>query len=111
MAQKRFRNVAALNPTNVHLENTPFLAWHVDGATAWIDVLFIPRAQRRHGFGRRLVNELVSRLPPTVREVEVLSAQIDDEFSTPFWQKLGFEPDDQFEELMSGIYLRRHLRD
>jgi len=89
--------------------NTPFLSWHVDGDKAWIDFLFVPRHQRRKGYGTGMLNQLVAELPPCIRVVTVLSVQLDDEFSTLFWRKMGFEPVDDFSELLVGSFMQRPL--
>ncbi|MCX6954656.1 MAG: GNAT family N-acetyltransferase [Verrucomicrobia bacterium] len=88
---------------------TPFLSWHVDGDKAWIDFLFVPRHQRRKGYGTDMLNKLVAELPPGIRVVTVLSAQLDDEFSPLFWRKSGFEPVDDFGELLLGSFMQRPL--
>lgn len=93
----------------MQLNETPFLSWHVDGDKAWIDFLFVPRHRRRRGCGTGMLNKLVAELPPSVRLLTVLSVQLDDEFSTLFWRKMGFEPVDDFGELLVGSFMQRPL--
>jgi GNAT superfamily N-acetyltransferase len=93
----------------MYLGNTPFISWHREGDTAWIDLLFVPRDKRRKGYGRSMVAAVIEKLPEEVCGVEVLSTQLDDEFTTGFWEKLGFEPEIEFGELFNGTYLRKAL--
>lgn len=92
--------------------DTPFLASHVDGDTAWLDFLFVPRALRHQGYGTRIFNEWLKRLPEVVRRVEVLAVDLDGEHSAGFWRRMGFEPETEFEfgELLNGSYMERWLR-
>lgn len=89
---------------------TPFIAWHIDHGTAWIDLLFVPRELRHRGRGTAMVERVLRGLPAEVREVEVLATQLDDELPIGFWEKLGFEPETNFGEPLSGVYLRKFLR-
>jgi len=89
------------------LEKTPFLATHLtEDDVAWIDVLFVPEEHRRRGFGRRMVSEWLSKLPATIKKIELLAVDLDGGSPVGFWKKLGFDVEDKyFPELMSGCYM------
>jgi len=89
------------------LEKTPFLATHLtEDDVAWIDVLFVPEEHRRQGFGRRMVSEWLSKLPATIKKIELLAVDLDGGSPVGFWKKLGFDVEDKyFPELMSGCYM------
>lgn len=77
------------------LGNTPFLASHLSGETAWVDVLFVPQEQRHRGWGRRLFTDWLRGLPADVKRVELLAVDLDGGSPVGFWKKLGFEIEDQ----------------
>jgi len=88
------------------LEKTPFLATHLTDDVAWIDVLFVPQDHRRQGFGRRMVMEWLSKLPATIKKIELLAVDLDGGSPIGFWKKLGFDVEDKyFPELMTGCYM------
>jgi ribosomal protein S18 acetylase RimI-like enzyme len=88
------------------LEKTPFLATHLAEDIAWIDVLFVPQEHRRQGFGRRMVSEWLSKLPATIKKIELLAVDLDGGSPVGFWKKLGFDVEDKyFPELMTGCYM------
>jgi hypothetical protein len=93
------------------LEKTPFLATHLTEDVAWIDVLFVPQENRRQGFGRRMVMEWLSKLPATIKKIELLAVDLDGGSPVGFWKKLGFDVEDKyFPELMTGCYMVHPLR-
>jgi hypothetical protein len=84
------------------LGNTPFLASHVRGDTAWLDVLFVPRDQRHHGWGSRMFLDWAKSLPAEIKKIELLAVNIDEDSPVGFWMKMGFD----FEDLNSEDYPR-----
>jgi len=93
------------------LEKTPFLATHLTDDVAWIDVLFVPQDHRRQGFGRRMVMEWLSKLPATIKKIELLAVDLDGGSPIGFWKKLGFDVEDKyFPELMTGCYMVHPLQ-
>jgi len=94
------------------LEKTPFLATHLADDVAWIDVLFVPQEHRRQGFGRRMVAEWLSKLPATIKKIELLAVDLDGGSPVGFWKKLGFDVEDKyFPELMTGCYMVHPLQE
>jgi ribosomal protein S18 acetylase RimI-like enzyme len=94
------------------LEKTPFLATHLTDDVAWIDVLFVPKEQRHQGFGRRMVLQWLSRLPATIKKIELLAVDLDGGSPVGFWKKMGFDVEDKyFPELMTGCYMSHPLHD
>jgi hypothetical protein len=94
------------------LEKTPFLATHLSGDVAWIDVLFVPEERRHQGFGRRMVMEWLSKLPATIKKIELLAVDLDGGSPVGFWKKLGFDVEEKyFPELMTGSYMVHSLHD
>jgi GNAT superfamily N-acetyltransferase len=89
------------------LGNTPFMATHVSGDTAWVDPLFVPRDQRNRGWGRRMFAAWVAQLPPFVRKIELLAVDLDGGSPIGFWRKLGFDVEEaEFEEVPeTGCYM------
>lgn len=88
------------------LEKTPFLATHVNGDVAWIDVLFIPEDHRRQGVGSRILHEWLQRLPETIKKIQLLAVELDGGSPVGFWRKMGFEVEEMyFPELMNGCYM------
>ena len=63
------------------------------GASATIDEICVAEPHRGQGIGRRLVEELRSRLCSTVKDLSTISAQVDheDETAKAFWTALGLE--------------------
>lgn len=94
------------------LEKTPFLATHLNDDVAWIDVLFVPKEQRFQGFGRRMVLEWLSKLPATIKKIEVLAVDLDGGSPVGFWKKMGFDVEDKYyPEIMTGCYMSHPLQD
>lgn len=94
----------------MRLGETPFLAAHVDGDTAWLDLLFVPPPLRRHGLGRQLFERWLGALPTDVREIHLLAAALDGESPLGFWRHMGFDVEDaDFPELFDGSYMVRPL--
>jgi hypothetical protein len=92
------------------LEKTPFLATHLSGDVAWIDVLFVPREQRHQGYGRRMFCEWMAKLPATVKKIQLLAVDLDGGSPVGFWRKLGFDVEEAyFPELMTGCYMVQPL--
>lgn len=88
------------------LEKTPFLATHVSGDVAWIDVLFVPEERRRQGFGRRMLCDWLKNLPDTIKKIQLLAVELDGASPIGFWRKMGFEVEEMyFPELMNGCYM------
>ena len=63
------------------------------GVSATIDEICVAESHRGQGIGRRLVEELRSRLCSTVKDLNTISAQVDheDETAKAFWTALGLE--------------------
>lgn len=94
------------------LEKTPFLATHLTDDVAWIDVLFVPKDRRHQGFGRRMVLEWLSKLPATIKKIEVLAVDLDGGSPVGFWKKMGFDVEDKYyPEIMTGCYMSHPLHD
>lgn len=94
----------------MRLGDTPFLAAHVNGNTAWLDVLFVPAPLRRHGLGRRLFERWLGALPADVRQIQLLAAALDGDSPLGFWRRMGFTVEDaDFPELFDGSYMSRPL--
>jgi GNAT superfamily N-acetyltransferase len=74
----------------VNFGSVPFLSARVCDDQAWITWLYVPRALRRHGLGRRMVEEWQAHMPAGVREIRVAAADFDDVDPVPFWERLGF---------------------
>jgi len=78
----------------------PFLATQVRGDTAWVGLLYVPAEMRRRGLGRAMFERWARTIPPDVRHIKLLAVNLDGEYPTGFWRKLGFEPaDDECGEL------------
>jgi len=94
------------------LGNTPFLASHLSGDTAWVDVLFVPQEQRRRGWGTRLFADWAKTLPTDVKHIELLAVDLGGGSPVRFWSKLGFEIEDQdFPDVPeTGCYMIREAR-
>lgn len=73
------------------LGETPFMATHLSGDTAWVDVLFVPYGHRRAGRGRTMFERWEHALPPKVANISVLAVVLDGESPIGFWKKMGFE--------------------
>jgi len=94
------------------LEKTPFLATHLTEDVAWIDVLFVPKENRCQGFGRRMVLEWLSKLPATIKKIELLAVDLDGGSPVGFWKKLGFDVEDKYyPEIMTGCYMSHPLQE
>lgn len=95
------------------LGNTPFLASHQAGDTAWLDVLFVPKENRHQGWGTRLFNNWIKSLPEEITKVELLAVDLDGGSPIGFWKKLGFEVEDQYFEDVpeTGCYMVRKAHD
>lgn len=94
----------------MRLGDTPFLATHVSGDTAWVDVLFVPAPLRHHGLGRRLFERWLGALPPGVHQVQLLAVDLDGGSPLGFWRRLGFTVEDaDFPELFDGSYMIKSL--
>jgi len=92
------------------LEKTPFLATHLSDDVAWIDVLFVPQEQRHQGFGRRMVLQWLSKLPATIKKIELLAVDLDGGSPVGFWKKMGFDVEDKYyPEIMTGCYMTHPL--
>ena len=92
----------------MRLGNTPFLAAHVDGDTAWLDLLFVPAPLRHHGLGRQLFERWLGGLPPDVRTIHLLAAALDGDSPLGFWRRMGFSVEEaDFPELFDGSYMVR----
>jgi GNAT superfamily N-acetyltransferase len=94
------------------LGNTPFLSTHLNGDTAWVDVLFVPRDQHRQGHGRTIFERWATKLPATIRKIQLLAVDLDDESPLGFWQKMGFEVEDaEFPDQFTGSYMVKRVSD
>ena len=94
------------------LGKTPFLATHLTDDVAWIDVLFVPQEYRRQGHGRRMVVEWLSKLPATIKKIELLAVDLDGGSPVGFWKKMGFDVEDRYyPEIMTGCYMSHPLRE
>jgi GNAT superfamily N-acetyltransferase len=94
------------------LRDTPFLATHFSGDTAWVDVLFVPRDHRHHGWGRRIFDQWARTLPDTIKKIQLLAVDLDGGSPLGFWTKMGFEVEDaDFPELLTGSYMVKPVRD
>jgi GNAT superfamily N-acetyltransferase len=80
------------------LESTPFLATEVRGDTAWVGILYVPVDMRRHGLGRALFERWLRTIPTDVCQIRLFSVNLDGEYPTGFWKKLGFEIEGEFSE-------------
>ena len=78
----------------MRLGDTPFLASHLSGQTAWVDLLFVPRDHRYHGWGRKMFMDWARTLPAEVKQIELLAVDLDGGSPVGFWSKLGFEVED-----------------
>jgi hypothetical protein len=88
------------------LGNTAFLSAHLNGDTAWVDVLFVPREQHRRGQGRAIYEGWAAKLPATIRKIQLLAVDLDDESPVGFWVKMGFEMDEaDFPGQFAGAYM------
>jgi len=95
----------------MQLNETPFLATHLSGDTAWVDVLFVPAPLRRQGFGRRIFEAWTRQLPAAVNRIQLLAMDLDGGSPLGFWDKMGFSPEDaDFPELLNGSYMVKLLR-
>lgn len=94
------------------LGKTPFLATHLTDDVAWIDVLFVPKENRNQGHGRRMVLEWLSKLPATIKKIELLAVDLDGGSPVGFWRKMGFDVEDRyFPEIMTGCYMSHPLKE
>ena len=112
LRQARATAGRAAPKTRMMLGNTPFLASHHTGDTAWLDLLFVPRDSRHQGWGRRLFSNWLRSLPEEIKKIEVLAVDLDGGSPIGFWRKLGFEVEDAyFEEVPeTGCYMSRPAR-
>ncbi|PTY05553.1 hypothetical protein DB347_14355 [Opitutaceae bacterium EW11] len=85
------------------------MATHLSGDTAWVDVLFVPRDQRRNGWGRRMFLRWARALPEEIKKIQLLAVDLDGGSPLGFWTKMGFEVEDQdFPDLPeTGCYMIR----
>ena len=94
------------------LKNAPFLSTHVYGDTAWVDVLFIPPAQRRRGHGRKIFAAWSEQLPATVEKIRLLAVDLDGGPPHGFWAKMGFEADEtDLPDQFAASYMIKRLPD
>ena len=94
------------------LGKTPFLATHLNDDVAWIDVLFVPKEYRHQGHGRRMVLEWLSKLPATIKKIELLAVDLDGGSPVGFWKKLGFDVEDKYyPEIMTGCYMSHPMHE
>jgi GNAT superfamily N-acetyltransferase len=77
----------------VHLGPVPFLATRVEGETAWVSLIYVPRGLRRHGSGRQMFERWAASIPREVKQIKLLAAEIDDVSPIDFWEHLGFHAD------------------
>jgi hypothetical protein len=77
-----------------------------------VDVLFVPRDQHRQGHGRTIFERWATKLPATIRKIQLLAVDLDDESPLGFWQKMGFEVEDaDFPEQFTGSYMVKRVSD
>jgi hypothetical protein len=92
------------------LGNTPFISTHLNGDTAWVDVLFVPRDQHRRGQGRAIFEAWTSTLPATIRKIQLLAIDLDCGSPLGFWEKMGFEVEGaDFPEQFPGSYMVKQV--
>jgi len=64
---------------------------HIQGDTAWIDMIEIPEDKRRSGLGRRYFVAWERSLPDHVSTIRLMAADAGAGPSDDFWLKLGFK--------------------
>lgn len=79
--------------SRMHFGSVPFLATRIRGDVAWITWLYVPPHLRHHGLGRRMVEAWERQVPPDVRQIRLVPAEIDGVDPVPFWERLGFHDD------------------
>jgi hypothetical protein len=53
-----------------------------------------------------MVGEWLSKLPATIKKIELLAVDLDGGSPVGFWKKLGFDVEEKyFPELMTGCYM------
>jgi hypothetical protein len=91
------------------LGNAPFIAAHVQGTTAWVDVLYVPAPLRRRGLGRNMFDRWLSTIPSEVTEMKLLAVALDGSSPLAFWRSLGFQREDDpvIVEDFTGVFMTR----
>lgn len=64
---------------------------HEQGSTMWLDLMEIPKRQRRKGLGRKEYEEWEASLPEHIKLVKLMAADMGDGNSQEFWQRMGFD--------------------
>ncbi|BET67463.1 hypothetical protein ASA1KI_23810 [Opitutales bacterium ASA1] len=95
----------------MQLGAVPFLATRVEGDTAWVSVIYVPRTMRRRGLGRRMIERWAHTIPDEVKEIRLLAAEIDGDSPFAFWESLGFRADPFEPDLCDPTcaYMRRSV--
>jgi hypothetical protein len=70
----------------------PFISAWIGDTVAHVYMLYVPKAMRSQGVGRRTYEEWEAKLPPSVERVELEAVDYGDGAgdASPFWDSLGF---------------------
>jgi hypothetical protein len=69
----------------------PYISSHRSGATVYIDMMTVPRDQRRKGVGRAYYDEWEAALPHDVVMIKLMAADTGSGNSAEFWSSMGFD--------------------
>lgn len=76
--QKRRRNIVAVGVNRISMgssspsQEEPYIDAHRNGDIVWIDMIWVPLAQRRNGLGRQYYIEWERSLPKDIKYIYVL---------------------------------------
>lgn len=67
-----------------------YIAAHISGDIMWIDMMLIPKSERRKGAGRTDYNQWELSLPHEITRVQLLASDTGAGNCEEFWKKMGF---------------------
>lgn len=70
--------------------DAPYVDSHGNADLVWVDMLYVPRAQRGQGIGRKTYEAWEASLPTTVRLVLIHAGDTGSGDSSGFWDAMGF---------------------
>lgn len=70
--------------------DAPYVDSHGNPELVWLDMLYVPKAQRGRGIGRKTYEAWEAGLPKTVRLILIHAGDSGSGDSAGFWEAMGF---------------------